>query len=140
MARLLRTDLLPEAQLAPAKARQFRALLRHRISLIRLATQLRNRIHAVAAGHGYDRSAGYRAGPDRGWLAGLDLPVASQEIITGCLAVAGGQGLAAVRCVGWPIADGSCSVGRSSASRGRAGHCERVRTLAERSELVITWR
>jgi hypothetical protein len=31
---------------------QLRALLRHRASLVRLGTQLRNRIHAVAADHG----------------------------------------------------------------------------------------
>ena len=41
--------------------RQLRALLRHRASLVRLGTQLRNRIHAVAADHGYDRSASYTA-------------------------------------------------------------------------------
>src|SRR5882672_6726188 len=45
------------------------AQLRHRISLVRLATQARNRIHAVAADHGYDRSASYWTGPGRGWLA-----------------------------------------------------------------------
>ena len=60
LAQLLRADLLPEAWIAPAKVRQLRALLRHRISLVRLATQARNRIHAVAADHGYDRSASYR--------------------------------------------------------------------------------
>ena len=65
-------------------------MLRHRISLVRLGTQLRNRIHAVAAGHGYDRSASYRTGPGRGWLAELDLLPASREIITGCLAVIDG--------------------------------------------------
>jgi transposase len=70
--------------------RQLRALLRHRVSLVRLGTQQRNQIHAVAADHGYDRSAGYRAGPGRGWLAGLDLPAASREIVTGCLAVIDG--------------------------------------------------
>jgi hypothetical protein len=32
--------------------RQLRALLRHRASLVRLGTQQRNRIHAVAADHG----------------------------------------------------------------------------------------
>jgi transposase len=64
--------------------------VRHRISLVRLATQARNRIHAVAAGHGYDRPASYRTGPGRGWLAELDLPAASREIITGCLAVIDG--------------------------------------------------
>ncbi|HEV8220908.1 MAG TPA: IS110 family transposase, partial [Streptosporangiaceae bacterium] len=90
LAQLLRADLLPEAWIAPAKVRQLRALLRHRISLVRLATQARNRIHAVAADHGYDRSASYRAGPGRGWLAELDLPAASREIITDCLAVIDG--------------------------------------------------
>jgi transposase len=90
LAQLLRADLLPEAWIAPAKVRQLRALLRHRISLVRLATQARNRIHAVAAGHGYDRSASYWTGPGRGWLAELDLPTASREIITDCLGVTGG--------------------------------------------------
>jgi transposase len=90
LAQLLRADLLPEAWIAPAKVRQLRALLRHRISLVRLATQARNRIHAVAADHGYDRSASYWTGPGRGWLAELDLPAASREIITDCLAVTGG--------------------------------------------------
>ena len=87
LAQLLRADLLPEAWLAPAKVRQLRALLRHRVSLVRLGTQLRNRIHAVAADHGYDRPSSYWTGPGRGWLAELDLPPASREIITDCLAV-----------------------------------------------------
>jgi len=90
LAQLLRADLLPEAWIAPAKVRQLRALVRHRISLVRLGTQLRNRIHAVAADHGYDRSASYRAGPGRGWLAELDLPATSREIVTDCLAVIDG--------------------------------------------------
>src|SRR5258708_34577125 len=60
LAQLLRADLLPEAWIAPPKVRQLRALLRHRAGLVRLGTQLRNRIHAVAAGHGYDRSSSYR--------------------------------------------------------------------------------
>src|SRR6266496_4855598 len=87
LAQLLRADLLPEAWIAPQPVRQLRALLRHRVSLVRLGTQLRNRIHAVAADHGYDRSASYWTGPGRGWLAGLDLPATSREIITDCLAV-----------------------------------------------------
>src|SRR5436305_7035593 len=87
LAQLLRADLLPEAWIAPAKVRQLRALLRHRISLVRLGTQLRNRSPAVAADHGYDRSASYWTGPGRGWLAELDLPATSREIITACLAV-----------------------------------------------------
>ena len=74
LAQLLRADLLPEAWIAPPPVRQLRALLRHRASLVRLGTELRNRIHAVAADHGYDRAAGYWTGPGRGWLAELDLP------------------------------------------------------------------
>jgi len=90
LAQLLRADLLPEAWIAPTAVRQLRALLRHRASLVRLGTQLRNRIHAVAADHGYDRSASYWTGPGRGWLAELDLPAASREIVTDCLAVIDG--------------------------------------------------
>jgi len=90
LAQLLRADLLPEAWIAPAEVRQLRALLRHRASLVRVGTQQRNRIHAVAADHGYDRSASYWTGPGRGWLAELDLPPASREIVTDCLAVIDG--------------------------------------------------
>jgi transposase len=90
LARLLRAGLLPQAWIAPAKVRQLRALLRHRIGLVRLGTSLRNRIHAVAADHGYDRSASYWTGPGRGWLAGLDLPPASREIVTDGLTVIDG--------------------------------------------------
>ena len=90
LAQLLRADLLPEAWIAPPAVRQLRALLRHRASLVRVGTQQRNRIHAVAAGHGYDRSASYWTGPGRGWLAGLDLPPASREIVTDCLVVIDG--------------------------------------------------
>ena len=57
---------------------------------MRLGTQLRNRIHAVAADHGHDRSASYWTGPGRGWLAELDLPPASREIVTAALAVIDG--------------------------------------------------
>src|SRR6266704_103584 len=63
MAQLLRADLLPEAWIAPPAVRQLRALLRHRIQLVRLRTLLRNRIHAVLAGHGHDRPGGGWSGP-----------------------------------------------------------------------------
>ncbi len=86
LAQLLRADLLPEAWIAPQPVRQLRALLRHRVSLVRLGTQLRNRIHAVAADHGYDRTGSYWTGPGRGWLAEPGLPPVSREIITDCLA------------------------------------------------------
>jgi transposase len=87
LAQLLRADLLPEAWIAPPEVQALRALLRHRIQLVRLRTLLGNRIHAVAADHGHDRSAGYWSGPGRAWLASLDLPPASRQVIDDDLAL-----------------------------------------------------
>jgi transposase len=64
-----------------------RALLQHRIQLVRLRTLLRNRIHAVLADHGHDRPSGYWSGPSRSWLAFLDLPAVSAEVIGDALAL-----------------------------------------------------
>jgi transposase len=81
LAQLLRAGLLPEAWIAPPAVRQLRALLRHRVALVRLRTLLRNRIHAIVAEHGHDRPAGgYWTGPGRAWLAALDLPAVSREL------------------------------------------------------------
>src|SRR5215470_9776464 len=87
LAQLLRADLLPEAWIAPPAVRQLRALLRHRIQLVRLRTLLRNRIHAVLADHGHDRPGGCWTGPGRAWLAALDLPAASRAVIEDDLAL-----------------------------------------------------
>jgi transposase len=82
LAQLLRADLLPEAWIAPPPIRQLRALLRHRVALVRLRTRLRNRIHAIVADHGHDRPAGaYWTGPGRAWLAALSLPAVSRELV-----------------------------------------------------------
>jgi transposase len=81
LVQLLRADLLPEAWIAPPPVRQLRALLRHRVALVRLRTLLRNRIHAIVADHGHDRPAdGYWTGPGRAWLACLELPAVSREL------------------------------------------------------------
>jgi transposase len=96
LAQLLRADLLPEAWIAPPSVRALRALLRHRIQLVRLRTLLGNRIHAVAADHGYDRPAGYWSGPGRAWLASLDLPPAFRQVI--------GDDLALIDALASPIA------------------------------------
>jgi transposase len=71
----------------PPAVRQLRALLRHRVQLVRLRTLLRNRIHAVLAGHGHDRPAGVWSGPGREWLASLPLRAASREVIQDGLAL-----------------------------------------------------
>src|SRR5438067_9406987 len=87
LAQLLRADLLPEAWIAPPPVRQLRALLRHRVQLVRLRTLLRNRIHAVLADHGHGRPAGCWSGPGRAWLASLELPAVSREVIDDDLAL-----------------------------------------------------
>src|SRR5437773_948408 len=80
LGQLLRADLLPEAWIAPP-IRQLRALLRHRVYLVRLRTRLRNRIHAIVADYGHDRPAGGSwTGPGRAWLAALDLLAVSREL------------------------------------------------------------
>ena len=82
LGQLLRADLLPEAWFAPAPVRQLRALLRHRVALVRLRTRLRNRIHAIVADYGHDRPVGgYWTGPGRAWLAALELPAVSRELV-----------------------------------------------------------
>ena len=48
---------------------------------------LRNRIHAILAGDGHGRPAGCWSGPGRQWLASLELPAVSREIIDDCLAL-----------------------------------------------------
>src|SRR6266496_936443 len=87
LAQLLRADLLPEAWIAPPPVRQLRALLRHRVALVRLRTLLRNRIHAILADYGHDRPGGCWSGPGRAWLALLQLPAVSGEVIDDDLAV-----------------------------------------------------
>ncbi len=90
LAQLLRADLLPEAWIAPPPVRQLRALLRHRVALVRLRTLLRNRIHAIVADYGHDRPVGvYWSGPGRAWLASLDLPAVSRELVEDDLGLIG---------------------------------------------------
>jgi transposase len=74
LAQLLRADLLPEAWIAPQATRDLRALLRHRASLVRLSTSLKNRVHAVLADRGIGEDRGLWTRPGRAWLADLELP------------------------------------------------------------------
>jgi transposase len=62
-------------------------MLRHRAQLVRLRTLLRNRIHAILADHGHGRPEGCWSGPGRRWLASLELPAVSREVIDDALAL-----------------------------------------------------
>ena len=87
LAQLLRADLLPEAWIAPPEIRDLRALLRHRASLVRLATGLKNRVHAVLADRGITPPSSLWAMPGRAWLAALELPPTPRAIIEDCCGV-----------------------------------------------------
>jgi Transposase len=86
LAQLLRADLLPEAWIAPEPVRDLRALLRHRVALVRWSTALKNRVHAVLADRGVAApcSGSLWTAPGRAWLAALDLPLVPHAIIDDC--------------------------------------------------------
>ena len=84
LAQLLRADLLPEAWIAPQQVRDLRALLRHRASLVRLSTSLKNRVHAVLADRGIREVRILWTRPGRAWLTGLELPATPRAIIQDC--------------------------------------------------------
>src|SRR5579884_427334 len=74
LAHLLRTDLLPEAYVAPRELRDLRDLLRHRVVLTRMRSALKNRVHALLARQGIANShAGLFGAAGRRHLAELPL-------------------------------------------------------------------
>ena len=57
LAHLLRTGFLPEAYVAPRELRDLRELLRHRATLTRMRSAVKNRVHAILAKHGIAQRA-----------------------------------------------------------------------------------
>jgi transposase len=87
LAHLLRAELLPEAWIAPQAVRDQRGLLRHRAALVRTATALKCRIHAVLADRGVRVEEPLWGPTGRVLLAELALPTVQRAIVTDCLAV-----------------------------------------------------
>jgi transposase len=81
LAHLLRTDLLPEAWIAPRPVKELRMLLRHRASLVRQRALLKTRVRAVLADRGIDGPASLWAGPGRRWLAKVELPDVERAVV-----------------------------------------------------------
>lgn len=52
LAHLLRTNLLPEAWIAPPEVRDARRLVRMRVSLVRIRSRLKSQVHAICADTG----------------------------------------------------------------------------------------
>ena len=81
LAHLLRTDLLPEAWIAPRPVKELRMVLRHRASLVRQRTLLKSRVRAVLADRGIDAPAALWDGPGRRWLAQVELPTVERQVV-----------------------------------------------------------
>ena len=81
LAHLLRTDLLPEAWIAPRPVKELRMVLRHRARSVRQRTLLKTRVHAVLADRGIGAPAALWASPGRKWLATVDLPDVERQVV-----------------------------------------------------------
>jgi transposase len=79
--------LLPEAWIAPQAVRDQRALLRHRAALVRVATALKCRVHAILADRGVGVTEPLWGPAGRVLLAELDLPTVQRTVVTDCLAL-----------------------------------------------------
>ena len=75
LAQLLRTNLLPEAWIAPPEVRELRRLVRMRASLVRIRSWLKRQVHAICADAGIPAAASDLFGrKGRATLEALTLP------------------------------------------------------------------
>jgi len=81
LAHLLRTDLLPEAWLAPPEVRELRNLLRHRATLVAMRTGLKVRVRAVLGERGIAAPESLWTKPGRQWLAEVALPPTHRLVV-----------------------------------------------------------
>lgn len=54
LAHLLRTDLIPESYVPPKEIRELRALIRHRASIVKIRTMVKNKVHAIVDKNGLE--------------------------------------------------------------------------------------
>jgi transposase len=82
LAYLLRGDLVAESYVPTKKNRERRSLIRHRASLMRMRTEIKNRIHAILDKHDlpYDYTDLFgKQGVE--WLRNLQLPTPDHQIL-----------------------------------------------------------
>ena len=88
LAQLLRGGLLPEAYVAPREIRDLRELLRHRATLTRMRSAVKNRVHAILAKHGVAREHSDLFGKGgREFLAELELRAAPRRRLDSLIAL-----------------------------------------------------
>jgi transposase len=88
LAHLLRAGFLPEAYVAPRELRDLRELLRHRATLTRMRSAVKNRVHAILAKHGIPREHSDLFGKGgREFLAALELRDAPRRRLDSLIAL-----------------------------------------------------
>jgi transposase len=88
LAHLLRTGLIPAAYVASPAVRTLRELLRHRAALVRMGTQLKNRVRALLARRNVQLvGRSLMAGRTRQELAAVSLDAVARQEVTHCLAL-----------------------------------------------------
>ena len=88
LAHLLRAGFLPEAYVAPRELRDLRELLRHRATLTRMRSAVKNRVHAILAKHGIAREHSDLFGNGgREFLASLELRDAPRRRLDSLIAL-----------------------------------------------------
>lgn len=86
LAHLLRTNLLPEAWIAPTQVRERRRLARTRTSLVRIRSRLRCQVHAILADRCVQPPLGSIFGPaGRRFLASAALPAVDRGRVDAAL-------------------------------------------------------
>ena len=88
LAQRLRAGMLPEAYIAPRELRDLRELLRHRATLTRMRSAVKNRVHAILAKHGilHQHSDLFGRG-GREFLAALELRDAPRRMLDSLIAL-----------------------------------------------------
>jgi len=75
LAHLLRSDLIAQSYVPPKELREIRALIRHRASIVKIRSMVKNKVHALIDKHGFrcEYSDLFGKGGTQ-WLKKLELP------------------------------------------------------------------
>jgi transposase len=82
LAHLLRSNLVAESYVPPKHLREIRALIRHRVGIVKIRTMVKNQVHAIVDKHGF--ASPYSDMFGKGgleWLRSLQLPSLDRLII-----------------------------------------------------------
>jgi transposase len=76
LAHLLRADLIPESYVPSREMREIRSLVRHRLSIVKVRTMVKNKIHAIIDRRGlkHDSFSDLFGKAGLRWLKSLELP------------------------------------------------------------------